>query len=1014
MSGRVEPPPSRATSFDSYQVTVSGVNSGFRAAMWTTNGAFSFSGLDPDDLYAVGWETADDVPSGWLGQDGSSSPNSRAVPPMSGLILRPTEWASVGGRIQLPPEVSLDEVELVVDVEGFGKHEGAYPRGSVRADGTFLVSGIEPGSTGYIKIDDRRDRLRGGWYTGSVTLSPVERSRSAIAAGDQDVLVVLEEAATIEGTVVLGDQSPAESFDSLKAKAHGIGDEFVEAVPVGRDGRFVLGGLVPSESYTVRVGGTTSQLVSVESPARVTAPGAVTLTTAGRTWITVRVSGPGVSAQSVGSVRAFDEAGVERGYASVDRTGTGRINGLQAGRQYRLQTSGGWSSGWYVGDGAVVQQRRANAVSVAAGGHAELVVVPQATLSGRLAPSRWTMVEYLDPETGELVDYGYVEGSDYTVDAPAGTYKILVDDTDESYAPSFYSEDGRSFVSFDEASEVTFEPQSTVEGVLLRGGRCASYSGRVELDDRFVEPEQVKLWSDAPGSIGEHTGWIGDPDPRFTVRGLAPGTYHVAIVYTDRVERQFPDVVIDGCTATTGVVLGDDPGLVQVEKPTLTGESRVGSELSVSTGSTAPAAESFDFEWRRSEARIPGADGPTYVPTMDDVGHPLSVVVTARRSGYRSVSYEVDHEDWVPAPEVRPGQVTVDGQVRVGGTLRAGVQGWPQDAVISYRWARDGWTIVGHDGPLYPLGADDVNARISVTATAQLPRHVPASAAVTTAPVELDFLLLEAPRLTTGAVVGTRLSVDELAWSAAPDATRFQWLRDGRAITGATAAQYTPVAADQGTRISVRITGKLTGFADVVATTSAVQVKRGVITERTRPTVSGTARVGETVRVTTGSWSPSSVTLSYRWLRDGVAISGASGPAYRLRVLDAHARVSVRVTASRPGFGSVSDVVAFNARVGKVRPDIGATFVRSDDRSRITARVTVAASGVSALTGRIRATVDSRSVWTTLRASAKGKVTLLLPARVKSGDIVHIEFTPTGDTSVGVMKRTVTRTVRGV
>ncbi len=366
--------------------------------------------------------------------------------------------------------MSLDEVELVVDVEGFGKHEGAYPRGSVRADGTFLVSGIEPGSTGYIKIDDRRDRLRGGWYTGSVTLSPVERSRSAIAAGDQDVLVVLEEAATIEGTVVLGDQSPAESFDSLKAKAHGIGDEFVEAVPVGRDGRFVLGGLVPpSESYTVRVGGHDV----AAGQRRVTRSGDCTRRSHAHDGRADLDHGEGVGARRLCSVRGIGQSlrrgRVERGYASVDRTGTGRINGLQAGRQYRLQTSGGWSSGWYVGDGAVVQQRRANAVSVAAGGgHAELVVVPQATLSGRLAPSRWTMVEYLDPETGELVDYGYVEGSDYTVDAPAGTYKILVDDTDESYAPpSFYSEDGRSFVSFDEASEVTFEPP-----IHCRGGFC--------------------------------------------------------------------------------------------------------------------------------------------------------------------------------------------------------------------------------------------------------------------------------------------------------------------------------------------------------------------------------------------------------------------------------------------------------------------------------------------------------------------------------------------------------------
>ncbi len=42
------------------------------------------------------------------------------------------------------------------------------------------------------------------------------------------------------------------------------------------------------------------------------------------------------------------------------------------------------------------------------------------------------------------------------------------------------------------------------------------------------------------------------------------------------------------------------------------------------------------------------------------------------------------------------------------------------------------------------------------------------------------------------------------------------------------------------------------------------------------PVVSGTPKVGSTLSATGGTWSPSTVTLGYQWLADGVPVSGAT------------------------------------------------------------------------------------------------------------------------------------------
>jgi hypothetical protein len=81
------------------------------------------------------------------------------------------------------------------------------------------------------------------------------------------------------------------------------------------------------------------------------------------------------------------------------------------------------------------------------------------------------------------------------------------------------------------------------------------------------------------------------------------------------------------------------------------------------------------------------------------------------------------------------------------------------------------------------------------------------AAALDPARIVLRAALLSAPALLGAGQVGAAVSVDPGRWSGLPaPSLAFQWRRDGTAIVGATARAYTPVAADDGRRLSCAVT----------------------------------------------------------------------------------------------------------------------------------------------------------------------------------------------------------------
>lgn len=158
-----------------------------------------------------------------------------------------------------------------------------------------------------------------------------------------------------------------------------------------------------------------------------------------------------------------------------------------------------------------------------------------------------------------------------------------------------------------------------------------------------------------------------------------------------------------------------------------------------------------------------------------------------------------------------------------------------------------------------------------------------------------------------GTMVGWKKSVIDLTWVDPATVTTYQWRRSGVNISGATQASYTPVVADLGKVLSVVVTGTApTGPQPAPFVLSAGTVRLGIFTPPPKVQALGTAAVGRRLTATPGSWWPGGIAFTYQWLRDGRAISGATARTYLIRRTDKGHRISVRITARKPGFKTIA------------------------------------------------------------------------------------------------------------
>jgi beta-glucosidase len=193
--------------------------------------------------------------------------------------------------------------------------------------------------------------------------------------------------------------------------------------------------------------------------------------------------------------------------------------------------------------------------------------------------------------------------------------------------------------------------------------------------------------------------------------------------------------------------------------------------------------------------------------------------------------------------------------------------------------------------------------------TTQPPTSPPTTAPPTTTPPTTSPGDVTRPAIKAGLVAASpaaaRVGVTQTAvlsdWEPAGALPGYQWAVGGRIV--ATAPQYRPVGADAGKALT--LTASIAVGSEVATTTIAIgAIAKGVI-KAGKVTVTGTAKVGKTLKAKRSGW-PTSTKYTYRWYANGKAIKGATKPSLKLESAQAGKRITVKVTAKRAGYTKVT------------------------------------------------------------------------------------------------------------
>jgi hypothetical protein len=258
----------------------------------------------------------------------------------------------------------------------------------------------------------------------------------------------------------------------------------------------------------------------------------------------------------------------------------------------------------------------------------------------------------------------------------------------------------------------------------------------------------------------------------------------------------------------------------------------------------------------------------------------------------------------------------MSGTAQVGSTLTAKTGAWDSGVTLTYQWLRNGVAISGATSLNYVLVAADEGKLIAIKVTGSKAGVPPVSQTSNTFSIS-QFCVIPVPTISGSPEVGSRLTAEAGSWD---HSVSRQWLRNGVAIRGAGNPNYVVGELDAGTIISVAVTGQACGgmHTKVSGTVSIPKFRLTPV-----PTISGFAQVGSTLTAATGAWE-SGVVLTYQWLRNGTAISGAAGLNYLLSSADGGANISFQVTGARNGLSdtqvSASLLVASATKILTLTP----------------------------------------------------------------------------------------------
>ncbi len=358
----------------------------------------------------------------------------------------------------------------------------------------------------------------------------------------------------------------------------------------------------------------------------------------------------------------------------------------------------------------------------------------------------------------------------------------------------------------------------------------------------------------------------------------------------------------------------------------------------------------INYSWLSNGAVI--SNQPSYVLTQNDVGKSISVTASYTDGLNKVESVTSSTVTVANVNDLPTGSVSILGDAKVGQTLTA--QNTLQDldglGVISYQWLNNGAVLSSQSS--YTLTASDAGKTISVKASYTDLQNTPEN--VTSSSVTVAAATNYAP---TGSVTisgtaqqnQTLTASNNLADANGLGMIGYQWLSNSTVVS--TQPTYSLTQSDVGKSIQVEAsyTDGLGKSESVSSSSMTVANVNDLPTGNV--TISGTPTQGQ---ILTSSNNLADIdglgTISYQWLNDSGAISGATASSYTLTTSDVSKTISVKASYI-DSFGTSENVTSSSVTISAAAQTAPTGFVSIDGVAAQNQIITANTSAVADING---------------------------------------------------------------